>query len=52
MDKIVMIEAGADEVPDDLMLEAILKGHINHIKLNMVNTALGGSSTCICRCRW
>ena len=27
MEKIVMIEAGADEVPDDLMLEAILKGH-------------------------
>lgn len=26
-EKIVMIEAGADEVPDDLMLEAILKGH-------------------------
>lgn len=27
MEKIVMIEAGADEVPDDTMLEAILKGH-------------------------
>lgn len=27
MKKIVMIEAGADEVPDDTMLEAILKGH-------------------------
>ena len=27
MDKIVMIEAGADEVPDDLMLEAIKTGH-------------------------
>ena len=26
-EKIVMIEAGADEIPDDLMLEAILKGH-------------------------
>ena len=27
MEKIVMIEAGANEVDDDLMLEAILKGH-------------------------
>ena len=27
MEKIVMIEAGADEVPDDVMLDAILKGH-------------------------
>ncbi len=27
MEKIVMIEAGADEVPDDRMLEAILFGH-------------------------
>ena len=27
MEKIVMIEAGADEVPDDQMLEAILFGH-------------------------
>ncbi|MGN0592239.1 MAG: polyribonucleotide nucleotidyltransferase [Ruminococcus sp.] len=27
MEKIVMIEAGANEVPDDLMLEAILTGH-------------------------
>ncbi len=27
MDKIVMIEAGANEVPDDIMLEAIEKGH-------------------------
>ncbi|MBR6102727.1 MAG: polyribonucleotide nucleotidyltransferase [Ruminococcus sp.] len=27
MEKIVMIEAGADEVPDDRMLEAILLGH-------------------------
>lgn len=26
-DKIVMIEAGANEVPEDTMLEAILKGH-------------------------
>ncbi len=26
-EKIVMIEAGANEVPDDLMLECILKGH-------------------------
>ncbi|MFR0880880.1 MAG: polyribonucleotide nucleotidyltransferase [Oscillospiraceae bacterium] len=26
-EKIVMIEAGANQVPDDLMLEAILKGH-------------------------
>lgn len=26
-EKIVMIEAGADEIPDDLMFEAILKGH-------------------------
>ena len=26
-DKIVMIEAGANQVPDDIMLEAILKGH-------------------------
>ena len=26
-EKIVMIEAGADEIPDDLMLEAIMKGH-------------------------
>ena len=26
-EKIVMIEAGANEVPDDTMLEAILKGH-------------------------
>ncbi|MBQ7757384.1 MAG: polyribonucleotide nucleotidyltransferase [Oscillospiraceae bacterium] len=26
-EKIVMIEAGAEEIPDDLMLEAILKGH-------------------------
>ncbi|MBQ4096449.1 MAG: polyribonucleotide nucleotidyltransferase, partial [Oscillospiraceae bacterium] len=26
-DKVVMIEAGADEIPDDLMLEAIIKGH-------------------------
>ena len=26
-DKIVMIEAGANEVPDDLMLEAIMTGH-------------------------
>lgn len=26
-EKIVMIEAGADEVPDDTMLDAILKGH-------------------------
>ena len=26
-EKIVMIEAGADEVPDDVMLDAILKGH-------------------------
>lgn len=26
-EKIVMIEAGADEISDDLMLEAILKGH-------------------------
>ena len=26
-EKIVMIEAGADEIPDDLMLEAILKAH-------------------------
>ncbi len=27
MEKIVMIEAGADQVPEDTMLEAILKGH-------------------------
>ena len=27
MEKIVMIEAGANEVPEDTMLEAILKGH-------------------------
>ena len=27
MEKIVMIEAGADEVPDDLMLECIKQGH-------------------------
>ena len=27
MEKIVMIEAGANEVPDDLMLEAIMTGH-------------------------
>ena len=27
MEKVVMIEAGADEVSDDLMLEAIIKGH-------------------------
>lgn len=27
MEKIVMIEAGADEVPDDLMLDAIIAGH-------------------------
>jgi polyribonucleotide nucleotidyltransferase len=27
MEKIVMIEAGANEVPDDLMLKAILTGH-------------------------
>lgn len=27
MEKIVMIEAGADEIPDDLMLEAIIAGH-------------------------
>ena len=27
MEKIVMIEAGADEVPDDVMLEAIKTGH-------------------------
>jgi polyribonucleotide nucleotidyltransferase len=26
-DAIVMVEAGADEVPEDIMLEAILKGH-------------------------
>ena len=26
-EKIVMIEAGANEVPDDVMLEAILAGH-------------------------
>ncbi len=26
-EKIVMIEAGADEIPDELMLEAIAKGH-------------------------
>ncbi|NLZ45360.1 MAG: polyribonucleotide nucleotidyltransferase, partial [Clostridiales bacterium] len=26
-EKIVMIEAGADEIPEDIMLEAILKGH-------------------------
>lgn len=27
MEKIVMIEAGANEVPEDIMLDAILKGH-------------------------
>ena len=27
IDKIAMIEAGADEIPDELMLEAIKKGH-------------------------
>ncbi len=27
MDKIAMIEAGANEVPDDVMLDAIIKGH-------------------------
>ena len=26
-EKIVMIEAGADEVPEDIMLDAIKKGH-------------------------
>ena len=26
-EKVSMIEAGADEIPDDLMLEAIMKGH-------------------------
>ncbi|OOB80361.1 MAG: polyribonucleotide nucleotidyltransferase [Epulopiscium sp. Nuni2H_MBin003] len=26
-DKVMMIEAGADEVPEDIMLEAIMKGH-------------------------
>ena len=33
MEKIVMIEAGADEVPDDLMLEAIIAGHTEIKKL-------------------
>ena len=28
MDKIAMIEAGADEIPDDTMLEAIKKAHV------------------------
>ena len=33
MEKVVMIEAGADEVPDDLMLEAIIAGHTEIKKL-------------------
>ncbi|MGN1113613.1 MAG: polyribonucleotide nucleotidyltransferase [Oscillospiraceae bacterium] len=33
MEKIVMIEAGADEVPDDLMLKAIITGHTEIKKL-------------------
>ena len=31
--KVSMIEAGADQIPDDLMLEAIKKGHAEIIKL-------------------
>ena len=47
LEKIVMIEAGADEVPDDVMLEAIKTGHaeikkmvefINGIKAEIGNT--------------
>lgn len=33
MDKIVMIEAGADEVPDDVMLDAIKTGHVEIKKM-------------------
>ena len=32
-EKIAMIEAGADEIPDDTMLEAIKKAHVEIIKL-------------------
>ena len=33
MDKIAMIEAGADEIPDDIMLEAIKKAHVEIKKI-------------------
>lgn len=33
MDKIAMIEAGADEIPDDTMLEAIKKAHVEIKKI-------------------
>ncbi len=33
MDKIAMIEAGADEIPDEIMLEAIKKAHIEIKKI-------------------
>ncbi len=45
MEKIVMIEAGANEVPDDLMLEAILTGHEEIKKMvafvNEIRAAIG-----------
>lgn len=33
LDKVTMIEAGANEIPDDIMLEAIKKGHEEIIKI-------------------
>ncbi len=33
MDKIAMIEAGADEIPDEIMLEAIKKAHVEIKKI-------------------
>ncbi|MBQ9298297.1 MAG: polyribonucleotide nucleotidyltransferase [Clostridia bacterium] len=33
MDKIAMIEAGADEIPDDIMLEAIKQAHVEIKKI-------------------
>ncbi len=45
MEKIVMIEAGANEVPDDLMLEAIMTGHEEIKKMvafvNEIRAAIG-----------
>lgn len=32
-DKVMMIEAGADEIPDELMMEAIIKAHEENVKI-------------------
>lgn len=38
-DKVMMIEAGADEIPDDLMFEAIFKAHEENKKIvNFINS--------------